>query len=466
MRQARYRVFFLACTDVLLMSVIFSLTTVLYFHSGYGSYNPAFYWNLAPVLLIYVLSNGLIRLYHGNFFYPGSIMQPQEELRRLVFSISLTYLLLFAYLLLVRENSYSRFVLLVTWFLNCLLAIPCRGILRMILKKAHIAQIPVLIAGAGKSGIRLAEFLKDDEHFGFEVVGFLDDIVTETPDGCPPVLGKLENVREIARENHVDYLICCLPLPAVSANFREWLRFMKHISVIPTNKVLPASWAYSTSIGGFSGIEIRNQLLLPGPRITKTVFEIIVSVLGIILLLPLLLLLALLVKITSRGPAVYGAKRIGLNGREITVWKFRTMRQDAEEYLKKMLESDPVLADEWKKNFKLENDPRITPFGRFLRKTSLDELPQLFNVITGEMAMIGPRPIVKAEISYYGKDYDVFSRVKPGITGLWQVSGRSNTTYEQRVSYDLSYIMNWSIWLDAYILIRTIFVVLRCKGAK
>ena len=190
------------------------------------------------------------------------------------------------------------------------------------------------------------------------------------------------------------------------------------------------------------------------------------SFFGIICLVPLFLVLAILVKLTSRGPIMYAAKRLGLNGKEIRVWKFRTMRQDADEYLKKMLEKDPVLAAEWKEKFKLENDPRITPFGKFLRKTSLDELPQLFNVLTGEMAMIGPRPIVRAEVAYYGENYEVFSRVKPGITGLWQISGRSETTYEQRVNFDLAYIMNWSIWLDIYILMRTVLEVLRCRGAK
>jgi len=466
MSAARIRVMILALCDVFCLSAVFFLTTYLYRKFGGGQYTLEMYLNLSPVVLIFLLINGVSRLYHGNFFYPGAILPPQEELRRLIFSVTMTYLLLFAYLMLIREaQQYSRFVLLVSWGLTCILVMPLRNIVRALLKKNRVGQIKVIIAGAGRTGQSVAISLKHDEHFGFEVAGFVDDD-TGLQTGGLPVFGKLADVERISREQNIDYLICCLPLPVVQAHFRDWLTYFRHITVIPTNKVLPGAWSYPMNFDGFSGLEIRNQLLLPGPRFAKTLLEVLMSFFGIIFLLPLLAILAVLVKLTSRGPVFYGANRLGLGGKEIKVWKFRTMRQDADEYLKKMLASDPALAAEWKEKFKLEHDPRITPFGNFLRRTSLDELPQLFNVLTGDMAMIGPRPIVKAEVAYYGKNYEVFSRVKPGITGLWQVSGRSETTYDQRVNFDLSYIMNWSVWLDIYILVRTVLEVLRCRGAK
>lgn len=470
MNGARFRVLILAVSDLLCLGILFLATTLLYREFGGGSYKLSAYLELLPVLPLFFLCNALIRLYHGNFLYPGAILPPQKELQRLVFSVTMTYLILFSYLLLIREAEvYSRFVLLVSWFLTCLLIMPCRNLARILMKKGKIGQIRVLIAGAGKTGLELEAMLREDEHFGFAVEGFLDDSVTN--DSLPPemhgkIIGNLSHAIEIARERKIDYLICCLPLDIVQKYLRPFLTCFKHLTIVPAGQVLPGAWAYPTNFDHLSGIEIRNQLLLPGPRHLKSLFEFIVSFFAVIFLLPLLLLLALLVKLTSRGPAIYGAKRLGLNGREIRVWKFRTMRRDAEAYLKKMLSEDPALAEEWKRNFKLENDPRITKFGRFLRKTSLDELPQLFNVLTGEMAMIGPRPIVAGEVKYYGKDYEVFSRVKPGITGLWQISGRSDTTYEQRVRFDLSYIMNWSVWLDIYILMRTVLEVLRCRGAK
>lgn len=131
-----------------------------------------------------------------------------------------------------------------------------------------------------------------------------------------------------------------------------------------------------------------------------------------------------------------------------------------------MLEENPSLAGEWRERVKLENDPRVTKIGLYLRRTSLDEMPQLFNVLCGEMAMIGPRPIVEPEVAYYGENYELFSRVKPGITGLWQVSGRSDISYEKRVRLDMYYILNWSIWLDVHILSRTLLEVIRCRGAR
>ena len=141
------------------------------------------------------------------------------------------------------------------------------------------------------------------------------------------------------------------------------------------------------------------------------------------------------------------------------------MYMDAEERLATILENDPAARAEWEENFKLKNDPRITPFGRFLRKTSLDEIPQLFNVFLGEMAIVGPRPIVEDEVKYYGGRYELFSRVKPGITGLWQVSGRSDTGYDRRVSLDCYYVLNWNPWMDLWVITRTVSCVLLMRGA-
>jgi len=142
------------------------------------------------------------------------------------------------------------------------------------------------------------------------------------------------------------------------------------------------------------------------------------------------------------------------------------MYKDADERLAKILAENPELKKEWDENFKLKNDPRVTPLGKIMRKTSLDELPQFVNVLRGEMAVIGPRPIVEKEVAYYGPHYEVFSRVKPGITGFWQVSGRSDTTYERRIELDMYYINNWTIWLDYYIFLKTIKEVLICRGAE
>ena len=175
--------------------------------------------------------------------------------------------------------------------------------------------------------------------------------------------------------------------------------------------------------------------------------------------------IATIVKLSSRGPILYQQTRYGRNGKVFGALKFRTMLPDAERALAVYLQAHPESQLEWARDQKLKNDPRVTRIGKWLRYLSLDELPQLLNVLTGDMSLVGPRPIVAAEIEKYGRGYDLYTRVRPGITGLWQVSGRNNTTYEQRVSLDEYYVHNWSVWLDLYLLIRTFKVVCTAEGA-
>jgi Undecaprenyl-phosphate galactose phosphotransferase WbaP len=178
-----------------------------------------------------------------------------------------------------------------------------------------------------------------------------------------------------------------------------------------------------------------------------------------------MLLVALLIKITSPGPALYTHERVGKDGKRFKIYKFRSMCTDAEERLEKLLRENPVYREEWEKNQKLKDDPRITKIGRFIRNTSLDEFPQLINVLKGDMSLLGPRPVTESEMEKYGEDFLRIFSVKPGMSGLWQVSGRSNTDYAERVAYDSYYLQSWSIWLDLWILYKTIGVVLNKKGA-
>ncbi|MEM3434110.1 MAG: sugar transferase, partial [Candidatus Methanomethyliaceae archaeon] len=167
----------------------------------------------------------------------------------------------------------------------------------------------------------------------------------------------------------------------------------------------------------------------------------------------------------SPGPVLFRHRRLGLGGREFWCYKFRTMHVNAEEVLQKLLASDPALRAEWERDFKLRNDPRVTRVGRLLRRTSLDELPQIFNVLKGEMSLVGPRPIVEKEVPRFGLFASDYFSVRPGVTGLWQVSGRNDTGYEHRVRLESWYVRNWSLWLDLTVLIRTIGVVLARRGA-
>lgn len=199
---------------------------------------------------------------------------------------------------------------------------------------------------------------------------------------------------------------------------------------------------------------------------SKRLFDLLFTFFALILVLPILLLCTLAVALTSKGPVFYGHKRIGRGGKPFTCYKFRTMYKDADKRLAVLLDSDTKLREEWDKSHKLKSDPRITPIGYFLRKTSLDEFPQFWNVLRGDLSIVGPRPVVKEElIKFYGKNASRVLQIRPGLTGLWQISGRSETSYEKRVQLDLEYVEKNSLLLDIGIVCKTIPALLNSKGA-
>ena len=212
-------------------------------------------------------------------------------------------------------------------------------------------------------------------------------------------------------------------------------------------------------------LSLRQNLLDPKRLALKRAMDLFLSVVGGIAIFPVLVLIALAIKLESRGPVFFRQNRIGRGGQTLHILKFRTMVRNAEEVLQTYLQENPDLREEWEADQKLRNDPRITKVGAWLRKTSLDELPQLWNVVWGEMSLVGPRPIVDDEIVKYGSAFASYTRVRPGMTGLWQVSGRNDLSYKQRVHLDRFYICNWSTWLDILILAKTFPVVLGRKGA-
>lgn len=197
----------------------------------------------------------------------------------------------------------------------------------------------------------------------------------------------------------------------------------------------------------------------------KRIFDLVVSLVAVIVLSPILLVIALAIRLEDRGPILYKAQRVGRGGKPITVYKFRSMRMHADR-LEDML--TPEELEEYKKNFKLEHDPRITKVGAFLRKTSLDELPQLFNILSGTLSLVGPRPVLQEETELYGNKRELLLSCKPGLTGLWQARGRSNVTYEdgRRQALELQYVSQRSLWLDIKILFWTVGAVVRMDGAK
>ena len=210
---------------------------------------------------------------------------------------------------------------------------------------------------------------------------------------------------------------------------------------------------------------MRNNLQNKWNRAFKFIFDWCAALLGSIIFSPVMFGIALWIRKDSPGPVIFKHRRIGQYGKEFSCYKFRTMCVDAKEKLEELLKADPEAKKEWEENYKLKNDPRITRSGKFLRRTSLDELPQIFNVLKGEMSLVGPRPIVAKEIRYYGKFIEDYYMVRPGITGMWQTGGRNDTGYEQRVRMDSWYVRNWDFWFDIVLLWRTLKVVIKGDGA-
>ncbi len=249
------------------------------------------------------------------------------------------------------------------------------------------------------------------------------------------------------------------------ASFNSAANVFSNVIVVPDLAGFSSLWVEARDLNGLLGLQIHQRLLAIGSRTIKRAVDLGVVLAGSVVALPIAIIIAAAVKLTSRGPVLYRQTRLGRDGQSFAAWKFRSMVDNANAALEACLSRDAGLRREWQQFQKLRDDPRITSVGRFLRRTSLDELPQLWNVFLGEMSLVGPRPILQEEIPRYGESYVLYKKVSPGLTGLWQVSGRNRLSYEERVNLDLYYIRNWSPWLDLYILARTVSAVLFARGA-
>ena len=361
---------------------------------------------------------------------------------------------------IARWNS-SRLWWALVWPLAAVCVPLGRGLLRWGMLRLRWWQRPALVLGMGPNAHEAAEALQSEPALGFEVLDFLDAHKALEDDG--------QLLKKWAKVPGVQFV---LALEADQSDLREdVLRKLAHwkaedVSVIPAMRGVPL---FGTDISYFFSHEVamlklRNNLRYWPARVLKRVFDLAAALVLLVLGALPLLYIALRIR-QDGGPAIFAHQRVGQSGRMFPCFKFRTMHVDAEQQLRDLLANDPQARDEWEREFKLRNDPRITPIGHFLRRTSLDELPQLFNVIRGEMSLVGPRPIVQAELARYGDDVDYFLMVRPGMTGLWQVSGRNDVDYDTRVYLDTWYVKNWSLWYDIAILFKTVRVVFGRKGA-
>jgi Undecaprenyl-phosphate galactose phosphotransferase WbaP len=283
-----------------------------------------------------------------------------------------------------------------------------------------------------------------------------------------PIVGGLELAPVLAQRLKIRSAVIAMPevdSASLLTIIERYAEGYTSVLVIPDLFNLAHLGAPTRNLGGALGIEVRRQLLLTGPRVAKRVIDVVLTSIGGLFLLPILLAIGLLIRLDSPGNALYKQKRLGQHGVRFTALKFRTMFGDGEQRLQEVLESDPRLRAEYEEFHKLTVDPRVTRIGRVLRKYSLDELPQLWSVLIGDMSLVGPRPYLEREIPDMNGQEAIILRAKPGVTGIWQVTDRNASNFEQRLQLDVEYVRSWSPWLDLYVLARTVLVVIGGTGS-
>jgi Undecaprenyl-phosphate galactose phosphotransferase WbaP len=402
--------------------------------------------------------------------YPGISLAPSEELRR--FSIGS----IFAY----GGIIFSRYIENNVWdSINAAFIISCvfstiilltvRSITHWFLHITRLGGIPTVIYGSDGTGKLVVKCLKNSTRSGYLPVLILDDNpLGEDEYMGIPIIHQTTIGHEIVERYNIKMAIVAMPhleTQKLKQLINTSVSAFRYNVVIPSYFNISSIWMSVRDFSGILGIDTSNKLKLGLNLKIKRLMDIIIVIFGGIIIFPFLLLIALAIKINSPAPVLYKHKRIGKDGKYFFAYKFRSMVADAEQKLQKIIETDPELRTEWENNQKLQNDPRITSFGKFLRRTSIDEFPQLINILKGDMSLVGPRPIVDEEISKYGEDFSRVFSIRPGLTGLWQVSGRSHADYHDRISYDTYYLQNWSVWLDLWIIYKTIGVVFNGKGA-
>jgi Undecaprenyl-phosphate galactose phosphotransferase WbaP len=462
----------LVCADLMAITLIFAIFVYFRKMAG-GEFLLASYFKLYPFLLLFWAVFEKSGLYQGCSIYSGASIGPVEEIRRTFYAVSAIFLGLgFAnYTYRPNDYLYSRTILLGTYAF-CLFVIPLnRLLLRKLFTHLNVWGVSTVIIGSGETAADIYQKLSAHPEYGLRPIGYFSNNGTHQnrmPEEALN-LGRLDKIYAFIKKTPIKYAIIAkdeIEPTYIQSIVKTYGEAFPHILFIPQLNLDSSAWVTPKDISGTLGLEIRHNLLIPDIYRNKRIIDFLLTIPCLLFGCGVMALIALLVKWDSPGPVLFKHRRITRAGGTINIYKFRTMNIDAQERLESLLKSDPALKEQWEKYGKLDHDPRITRMGEWLRKTSLDELPQLLNVLQGKITLVGPRPIIADELRHYGDDADLFDKVLPGITGLWQVSGRNELTYKERVRLDKYYVNNWSVWLDIYILAKTFVAVLFRHGAR
>ena len=408
--------------------------------------------------------------------YPGIMISPTEEVKKIFFVCAFSFAGIILTIILGDQNELKLADFLIkdssdlALSIAFLISLPVSTVLipafREVAKHyfGHFKWwgVPAVIYTHGDTADFIIDKLLYNKYLGYHPAVIINSDIN-APDNYKgiPVFPPTKEIHQIIRKHNVKQAVIC----DYKGDVSEVMKSFRYTITVSKNQTYFTDTQQLKDIAGIIGFASIHNLTFKGNLFLKRLMDILAIVIFLPIIIPVMLILSILVKLTSKGPVFYGHKRIGKNGKEIKCWKFRSMCINSQEILEEILATDPVRRAEWEKDRKFQNDPRVTKFGKFLRKTSLDELPQLFNILFGDMSLVGPRPVTEPELVKYGEHKDYVLSVSPGLTGMWQVSGRSDTGYEERISFDTYYIQNWSIWLDIWILIKTVWVVLIGKGA-
>jgi Undecaprenyl-phosphate galactose phosphotransferase WbaP len=453
---------FLIATD--LFSLLFSVFVASQIRQLPGIFTESYYIEIFRLLLVI-----LVLMFARKGLYPGVGLNYVDELRQITSSTSFAFLLMLGITFVLKTTLYySRLILIITWLLSLAFIPVSRYLIRRFMIRSKLWGEPVVIIGNSQKTMWLVEHFKTNLQLGLRPVAVLND---DQCAGCVlsgHIPDQVCTIKDQARGlslrtalvmihdlNEIDQLV---------ERFRSI--FHRVILIKDQNGRYGLNGLEALDFSNVLGLQVKNNLLNPWSQLLKRSIDILASAFGIILLAPLLGWIALCIKLDTGDKVFYKQSRLGKEGRPFTLIKFRTMFQDrADKILREALKQNPELKQEWDAFQKLKDDPRVTRVGKTLRRFSLDELPQLWNILWGEMSLVGPRPMMPDQRELYGESFGNYVQVTPGLTGLWQVSGRNENTFARRAELDSEYIQCWSMWLDIYILFKTIKVVFWNKGA-
>jgi Undecaprenyl-phosphate galactose phosphotransferase WbaP len=414
-------------------------------------------WLRASLLLVPFLA-----LFWLFDLYPGVGCDPVNEFRSVSLANGCGFLFV-AVIFAFHHGLPVSLLALPACIAGCILILCLRTAVRMIGSRFGWWGLPVVVIGSGETAHFILNNLRSQPALGFMPVAVISDDLVD---------GEVANIRVFKAEHlsliastGINHAIVATSVSQTEIGDAIGHAFSK-VLFVTDGTLSRREERCNLGFADMTGFQLRNNLLHSPSRLFKRALDVIISGTFLILLLPIIGFIAISIVLESGFPVLYFDKRLGYGGKVFHMWKFRTMAKNAAAVLAHYLEADAELRSEWAQFQKLRKDPRITRIGRLLRKTSLDEIPQLWNILRGDMSMVGPRPrLLEARVPKYQRVNALYERVTPGLTGLWQVSGRNRTTYDERLAYDAYYIRNWSPWMDIYLLLRTVSVVITGHGA-